>query len=48
MSWRNWGGTASCEPTVLARPETEADLRELVASSVDAGDTVRIVGSPVW
>jgi len=45
VSWRNWGGTASCEPTVLARPETEADLRELVASSVDAGDTVRIVGS---
>jgi FAD/FMN-containing dehydrogenase len=42
--WENWSGSVTAEPTALYRPETEADLVEIVERHAP-GDSIRAVGA---
>lgn len=42
MRWRNWSGSQSCRPTAYHEPETEEQIRQVVA---DATGTIRVAGS---
>ncbi|SON62930.1 L-gulono-1,4-lactone dehydrogenase [Mycobacterium simulans] len=43
--WRNWPREQVCTPSAIARPESEAELAEVVARSAKRGERVRAVGS---
>jgi L-gulono-1,4-lactone dehydrogenase len=44
-TWRNWSGNQRCEPARLARPRTESEVVDLVATAAARGGTVRVVGA---
>jgi L-gulono-1,4-lactone dehydrogenase len=43
--WRNWAGSARCEPAVLARPRATHEVQAVVRAAREAGRTVRVAGS---
>ena len=45
MTWQNWAGTASAEPSLRYWPKTEADISRAVTEAGAAGLTVRALGS---
>ncbi|WP_132993143.1 D-arabinono-1,4-lactone oxidase [Gordonia zhaorongruii] len=44
-TWTNWGGTASCTPSQVFRPETVDELSLAVQNAADRGENVKPVGS---
>jgi FAD-linked oxidoreductase len=45
MSWQNWAGTASAEPSAWHWPRTVEAIAEAVKDAASAGRTVRALGS---
>jgi FAD/FMN-containing dehydrogenase len=45
VPWRNWGGTAACQPKIVCVPQTVDDLVEAVRDAAAAGHRVRVLGS---
>jgi FAD/FMN-containing dehydrogenase len=43
--WTNWAGNESCRPQEIARPRTEDEVSEIVASATRRGLPVRVVGA---
>jgi FAD/FMN-containing dehydrogenase len=43
--WRNWAGDQACEPAVLERPGTAAEVAAAVGRAVAAGRRVRVAGA---
>ena len=43
--WRNWAGTASCEPAAIERPAGEAEIARAVRAAAEAGRRVRVAGT---
>lgn len=43
--WNNWSGHVRCQPTTLARPDSESALRSVLAAARSAGRGLRMVGS---
>ena len=44
-TWRNWGATARCAPASVGRPDSEAQIVDVVRSAAAAGRRVKAVGS---
>jgi FAD/FMN-containing dehydrogenase len=44
-AWSNWSGTVRCEARAVARPESEAELCELLRTASERGETIRAAGS---
>ena len=45
LAWTNWSGSVSCTPQIIATPNSEAELIELVKEASRAGARVRVVGT---
>ncbi len=43
--WRNWTGDQHCEPAVLERPASEAQVVDAVGRARNAGRTLRVAGT---
>lgn len=43
--WTNWSGNLAVSPEGIAKPESEATVRELVRRCRDTGRTLRVVGA---
>ncbi|WP_224275017.1 D-arabinono-1,4-lactone oxidase [Streptomyces sp. LS1784] len=43
--WRNWAGSQTCQPAVLADPATRADVAQAVVRAAAAGHVVRVAGA---
>ncbi|BBY54892.1 FAD-binding protein [Mycobacterium koreense] len=44
-AWRNWAGGQACTPASVARPTSQDELAEIVATAARRGQPVRAVGS---
>lgn len=44
-TWRNWAGTARCNPMHVCAPTTEEEISDLLRASAARDETVRCVGS---
>ena len=45
LPWTNWAGNESCRPQEIARPRTEDEVSEIIASATRRGLPVRVVGA---
>lgn len=45
MAWENWSGSVRCEPAALFGPADEAGVVDVVKRALEAGKTLRTVGS---
>lgn len=43
--WQNWAGNVQCSPSEILRPETEAQIVEIIAAASAGGRRVRIAGN---
>lgn len=43
--WTNWGGTYSCSPTRVVSPTTEDEIVNIVRTSAERGEHVKVIGS---
>lgn len=43
--WENWSGSVRCRPALIARPQTEAEVVDLVRRASLNGASIRVVGA---
>ena len=44
-TWRNWGRTQRCNPSALAKPSSEDEIRRIVTDAAKNGGRVKVVGA---